>query len=44
MRVYLEFTAEPDKLNEWVIPIPDELIEQAREFLKEHPPANVKED
>lgn len=34
----LEFVAEAGKLNAWIIPIPDELIEQARRYLKDHPP------
>jgi hypothetical protein len=33
----LAFVAEPGKLNEWVIPVPEELIREAREFLKENP-------
>lgn len=32
-----EFVVSADKPNQWTIQIPDELIEQARAYLKEHP-------
>ena len=38
-----EFVAEADKPNQWTIQVPDELIEQARAYLKEHPPATSDE-
>jgi hypothetical protein len=31
----LEFVADANKPSEWIIPIPDELIEQARQYLRE---------
>ena len=38
-----EFVAEADKPNQWTIQVPDELIEQARAYLKEHPGATSDE-
>ena len=38
-----EFVAEADKPNQWTIQVPDELIEQARAYLKEHPVATSDE-
>lgn len=34
-----EFVVSGDKPNQWTIRVPDELIEQARAYLKEHPVA-----
>ena len=38
-----EFVVSADKPNQWMIQVPDELIEQARAYLKEHPVATSDE-
>ena len=38
-----EFVVAADKPNQWTIQVPDELIEQARAYLKEHPGATSDE-